>query len=135
MTYRFRRGNHYASKLNPEQVFEIRRKYNEEGMTQGMLAREYGMNISTIGNIVRGESWAHSAIAPPRMLSDEELAALAERSMAVQREVDAQQRGATPSSAPAPSNAAPTAEPSPYAELEARIAAQAERYGASPPKR
>jgi transcriptional regulator with XRE-family HTH domain len=54
----FKPGNHRAGKLTGEKVLEIRRRYREErGCTQGMLARDFGVTIGTIGNIVNGLTW------------------------------------------------------------------------------
>lgn len=53
---KFRAGNISRAKLTPEDVVEIRRRYNALE-TQGALARAYGVSIGTIGRIVRGESW------------------------------------------------------------------------------
>lgn len=53
----FQRGNSRAAKLNAAQVYEIREKYQNGNYTQARLCREYGVNLNTIGRIVRGEAW------------------------------------------------------------------------------
>lgn len=53
---KFAPGNSRAARVSNEQVLEIRRLYHDEGWTQGRLAREFGLNINTIGRMVRGES-------------------------------------------------------------------------------
>lgn len=52
----FNRGHSAAAKLTPQQVLEIRDRYNS-GWTQGKLSREYQVSIGQIGRIVRGEAW------------------------------------------------------------------------------
>ncbi len=52
-----RRGeDHRDNKLNMAQVRRIRTLY-DAGKTQAALANQYGVNLSTIGKIVRGERW------------------------------------------------------------------------------
>jgi len=45
------------AKLTQEQVEEIRRRYNNEKITQEALAQEYGVNNANIGCIVNNRSW------------------------------------------------------------------------------
>jgi hypothetical protein len=134
MTSHFRRGNQNASKLNPEQVIEIRRKYNDEGRTQGSLAIEYGMGVSAIGRIVRGESWHQARLFPQRVITDEEIAASQARLLAMLAVDPPPGVGqATPSApaAPTPANAAGTgALPAPLdAATQRAIDEVARRYG------
>ena len=70
---KFRNKNESASqKLTDVEVVEIRRRYAEEGLSQGELGREYNVTIQTIGRIVRGESRTKLKL-PERMLTDAEL--------------------------------------------------------------
>lgn len=48
-------------KVTSEEVFEMRRSYEAYEMTQGQLARAYGISVGQVGRIVRGESWQGSA--------------------------------------------------------------------------
>jgi transposase-like protein len=51
----FQPGNTRSAKLSNEEVLEMRRRYGE-GQSQAQLARHYGVNVNTVGRIVRGES-------------------------------------------------------------------------------
>lgn len=55
----FSANNRKASKLNGEQVLEIRQKYAlpDRQYTYDRLAREYQVSPNTIKNIVKGVSW------------------------------------------------------------------------------
>lgn len=53
---KFTTANTRAAKLTNEQVYELRREYHEEGVTQSFLSRKYGVNINTVGKILRGET-------------------------------------------------------------------------------
>lgn len=53
----FQKGNRKASKLNGEQVLEIREKYAMPGITQRRLALEYGVSVNTISSIIDGLTW------------------------------------------------------------------------------
>ena len=53
---KFSRGNTRAAKLSNEDVFEMRRLYQDEGWTQAQLSRHFGVVVNTVGRIVRGES-------------------------------------------------------------------------------
>lgn len=64
---KFRKNNLRSAKLNGEQVMEIRAKFAKR-VTQGQLAREYGMSVVQIGRIVRCESWAEL----PEIVTDQE---------------------------------------------------------------
>lgn len=46
-----------GKKLNWELVKEIREKYNNQGLTQQELAKEYSVSFSTISSIVRNKIW------------------------------------------------------------------------------
>lgn len=47
------------AKLTDQQVLEIRRRYQDDGITQASLAEIYGVNQTNIGFIVRREHWRH----------------------------------------------------------------------------
>lgn len=48
------------SKLAPEEVRTIRRRYKTNSkLSYRALAREYGVDHTTIGDIIRGEIWKH----------------------------------------------------------------------------
>jgi transcriptional regulator with XRE-family HTH domain len=53
---KFSQGNTRGAKLTNEQVFELRRLYNEEGWTQSQLSKHFNLSVNHIGRIVRGES-------------------------------------------------------------------------------
>jgi len=53
----FTKHNRKASKLTAEQVLEIRALYTMRGVTQPMLARQFGVSGTTISNIVNGVTW------------------------------------------------------------------------------
>lgn len=58
MPGQFSVGNNKAAKLTGEQVIEIRERYaTERGLSQPMLAREYGVSVNTIGKVLNGTSW------------------------------------------------------------------------------
>ena len=61
----FQRGNRNAKKLTGEQVMEIREKYALPGVTQPMLAREYGVSLPTISNILNYVTWQNPSYEPP----------------------------------------------------------------------
>lgn len=64
------RGNRAAARMTPTQVLEIRERY-AAGESQGALARRFGLNINTVGKIVRRESWSWLAAgATPQEASD-----------------------------------------------------------------
>lgn len=60
-----RRGNTKSAVLSAESVLMIRRRYASGLITQGALAREYGVGVTQIGRIVREESWRDVAVLPP----------------------------------------------------------------------
>ena len=49
--------NTKASKLNGEQVLEMRRLRHFEGWTQMALAQRYKVSLSSVRNIVHGVTW------------------------------------------------------------------------------
>ena len=72
---KFQQGNRRNAKLGIDAVHNIRSRY-ESGVTQGQLARDYGMSANQIGRIVRGESWAD---LPRPQLDSYQLDAMAKR--------------------------------------------------------
>ncbi len=48
-----------TSKLKEEQVLKIRRTYSFRNNTQKMLAKKYGVCLSTIAQIIRRKIWKH----------------------------------------------------------------------------
>ena len=55
-----RGSNVNTSKLNKEQVDEIRHKYKNTDTSYGKLAKEYGVDRSAIANIIKGKNWKHT---------------------------------------------------------------------------
>lgn len=51
------------SKLNEQQVIEIRNRYANGGITLKQLSNEYGGSITTISSIITRKRWAH--LQPP----------------------------------------------------------------------
>jgi hypothetical protein len=49
------------AKLEAEQVLAIRERYAAGETSKPSLGREYGVHSTTIGKIVRGESWSAAA--------------------------------------------------------------------------
>jgi len=49
----------HLSKLTEQVVAVIRQRYAAGGVSQSQLAQEYGVRKSTIGHIVRGDTWAY----------------------------------------------------------------------------
>ena len=47
------------AKLTPGHVRTIRKRYEGGGVSYRQLAEEYGVDHSTIGQIIRGETWTH----------------------------------------------------------------------------
>ena len=47
------------SKLTKDQVKEIRRRYQERGLSLTKTARRYGVSITTIHHIVQRNTWKH----------------------------------------------------------------------------
>ena len=50
---------HHLSKLTETDVREIRIKYANGGMKYPQLALEYGVNKSTVGDIIQRRTWSH----------------------------------------------------------------------------
>lgn len=53
----FTRGNRRAGRLNGQQVLSIRQRYATGQISQGALAREHGVTVGTIHNIINGYTW------------------------------------------------------------------------------
>lgn len=103
----FNRHNTKASKLNGEQVLEMRRLRHFEGWTQQRLAQRYGVTLTTVRNIVHGVTWQYlpnvrpeapqpltsgpAAFSPPE-LTPEAIAASAARVMASMNEASVRDR-------------------------------------------
>lgn len=51
--------------LQPAQVGELRARYAAGGVSMAALAREYGLDASTVGRIIRGETWRYLPGAAP----------------------------------------------------------------------
>lgn len=49
------------SRLTPEQVREIRARWEAGGVTQAQLAEEYGVHLKHLQHIVRGRAWKGAA--------------------------------------------------------------------------
>lgn len=81
----FARKNTRAAHLTASQVLEIRDFYERGRVTQGQLARDYGVSVVQIGRIVRGEVWQGLRKALPSTAAIEESAA---RMMALQEEIN-----------------------------------------------
>ena len=47
------------AKITEDDVREIRRLYNEEGMSKLAISRLYPISDAMVGNIVRGDNWTH----------------------------------------------------------------------------
>lgn len=48
---------HYNSKLTAQQVTEIRKKYIPYKVTYKMLAKEYGVHLNTIHELINNKTW------------------------------------------------------------------------------
>ena len=83
---KFGPGNTKASKLSNEDVYEMRRLYQDEGWSQARLARHFGVVTNTVGRVVRGES--HQHVPSPVNPND-----VAERLMELQERKDAEVLG------------------------------------------
>jgi hypothetical protein len=55
---------HGLAKSNAKQVLEIRNEYARPSATLAMLAMRYGMDQSSIADIVRGTTWKHLPLVP-----------------------------------------------------------------------
>ena len=47
------------ARLSPDDVRSIRQRYQEGGVTYRKLARDYAVDHTTIGQIIRRETWQH----------------------------------------------------------------------------
>lgn len=56
---RARGSRHGMSKLNEDDVIEIRYLYYSQGLSSRKIAKMYGMDKSTILGVVKNESWRH----------------------------------------------------------------------------
>lgn len=91
----FGRNNLRRSVLTASKVGEIRALYGKGHVTQGQLARDYGVSVVQIGRIVRGEVWQGLG---PQQVGARELEESAARMLALQAEV----LGQAEEEAPAP---------------------------------
>jgi hypothetical protein len=71
---KFRKYNSRSAKSSPETIALIRKRYHEDGWSQGKLSREFGYSVVQIGRIVRNESWQglskSTALPPPDPISE-----------------------------------------------------------------
>lgn len=103
----FNLHNTKSSKLNGEQVLEMRRLRHFEGWTQARLAQRFGVTLTTVRNIVHGVTWQYlpnvrpeasqplasgPAVYSPPELTPEAIAASAARVMAAMNEAPARDR-------------------------------------------
>lgn len=55
-----KRGSlHHLAKLDEELVRDIRKEYAEGGTSHVKLAVKYDLGVSTIGKMLRRETWTH----------------------------------------------------------------------------
>jgi hypothetical protein len=54
---KYNQWNKRVCKLNPQQVIEIRSKYNPYVYGKDRLAKEYGVSKSVIKRIIEGHAW------------------------------------------------------------------------------
>lgn len=59
--WQIRGSEHCCSKLTEDKVREIRRRHAAGGISQGALAREYGVKQPTIHDVVNWVTWKHVA--------------------------------------------------------------------------
>lgn len=72
-------------RLTPEQVMQIR-DYYSQGYTQGSIANYFGISVTHVGRIVRGETWrAGAALREP---SPAEMDSSMRRMQALQESID-----------------------------------------------
>jgi len=81
----FTQRNTRAAKLTASAVLEIRDFYEKGRISQGQLARDYGVSVVQIGRIVRGEVWQGLRNAMP---SNEAIEESAQRMLKLQEEVN-----------------------------------------------
>lgn len=84
MTSKFTYRNNKAAKVTAPLVIEMRARWARGNVTQAQLCREYGLSVVQMGRILRGESWQNVAMP----LGEEDMAASAQRMLAVQAERD-----------------------------------------------
>lgn len=58
-----------AAKLTPDQVYAIRRRYDAGIDSLATIAADFGVSVSLVGGIGRGEVWTHLPEQPERMAS------------------------------------------------------------------
>jgi DNA-binding transcriptional regulator YiaG len=73
---KFNSNNKRSAKLTAGKVLELREKY-VQGVSQGALAREFGVSVGQVGRIVRGEAWGE--FYQPKDPKLEELQAVRDR--------------------------------------------------------
>ena len=58
----------HTTKLTEEQVQEMRTRHAASEMTMSQLAKHYGIEVSGVSRIVRGELWSHASgpLKPPK---------------------------------------------------------------------
>jgi len=83
----FAKNNLRRAVLTATKVLEIRKFYETGNVTQGQLARDYGVSVIQIGRIVRGEVWQGLGPVAPTAI---QLEASAERMLALQRKIEAE---------------------------------------------
>jgi hypothetical protein len=65
MSRRYKEGGypkgqeHYCSKLRDEDVIKIREMWESEQYTGQFIADQFGIHVSTVGNIVKNRDWTH----------------------------------------------------------------------------
>lgn len=118
---KFSRGNTKAAKLSNEEVYAMRREY-EEGATQAFLSRKYGLHINTVGRIVRGEARQSVPMADPNLDPDKTLEKLLE--------IQAKRGTEILDKAAAEAQAVMNAKVKPERELERLAESKAGQYGA-----
>lgn len=68
---RIRRGEAKPqAKLTDEKVREIRRKHKFEGYSIARLAKEYGVGVSTMNQVIKSQTWRHVLDEPEQKKSD-----------------------------------------------------------------
>ena len=60
-------ASHHFAKMDEILVAEARLRYSEGGVSQLTLANDYGVDSSTMGRILRNESWKHVGKAPEKV--------------------------------------------------------------------
>lgn len=83
----FTKNNLRRAVLTATKVLEIRKFYEAGNVTQGQLARDYGVSVIQIGRIVRGEVWQSLGPVAPTGI---QLEASAERMLLLQKKIEAE---------------------------------------------